>query len=411
MLSIRFIVAGVSIGALVAHFSLFLLLTRSSAFLSTRNYHDYSLPRLQQKQQRTTLNPIRSRSIFPPQFMSSSTQRMVFERMSEECIGAIVTAQKQAQKFSQPQVELPFLVAGIVDLPETQAMERTLRQYGITWRKTLKALQEAYPDAQEQSKSLGSFFQARNPDDDLPFGKDVQKALKGAGAIADAMGSTTIQPQHLFLSMLEYQEGDPPKAVIDSSSNGAYFVLVTIDPDLKAVDMCVSLLGHMQDSQEKERDLVTGVGSMAGTKTLDEVGVDLTAQAQDGLLDVVQGRDKEIDSCIRTLVRRRKNNVCLIGEAGVGKTSICEGIAQVLVSPKCPPRLKGTRLVSLELANLVAGTKYRGEFEERLQAIVQEVTDPKAPPTILFIDEIHNLVGAGAAEGGMDAANLLKVCT
>lgn len=98
----------------------------------------------------------------------------------------------------------------------------------------------------------------------------------------------------------------------------------------------------------------------------------------------------------------------LIGEAGVGKTSICEGIAQVLVSPQCPPRLKGTRLVSLELANLVAGTKYRGEFEERLQAIVQDVTDPKAPPTILFIDEIHNLVGAGAAEGGMDAANLLK---
>jgi ATP-dependent Clp protease ATP-binding subunit ClpC len=90
------------------------------------------------------------------------------------------------------------------------------------------------------------------------------------------------------------------------------------------------------------------------------------------------------------------------------QTSVVEAIAQVLVSPTCPPRLKGTRLVSLELANLVAGTKYRGEFEERLQAIVQELTDPKAPPTILFIDEIHNLVGAGAAEGGMDAANLLK---
>lgn len=94
--------------------------------------------------------------------------------------------------------------------------------------------------------------------------------------------------------------------------------------------------------------------------------------------------------------------------SGVGKTAVVEAIAQLLVSPQCPPRLKGTRLVSLELSNLVAGTKYRGEFEERLQAIVQELTDPKAPPTILFIDEIHNLVGAGAAEGGMDAANLLK---
>ncbi|KAG7353170.1 chaperone ATPase [Nitzschia inconspicua] len=338
----------------------------------------------------------------------SSTKLMVFERMSEQCIGAIVTAQKQAQKLSQPQVELPFLVAGIVDMPETPAMERTLKQYGITWRKTLKALEEAYPDAEQQSTSLGKFFQARNPDDDLPFGKDVQKTLKGAGKIADAMGSATIQPQHLFLSMLEYEDGNPPKAVTDKTTNGAYFVIVTIDPDIQAIDICTSLIGHMKESQEKERDLVTGLGNTAGTKTLNEVGVDLTAQAKDGLLDVVQGRDKEIDSCIRTLVRRRKNNVCLIGEAGVGKTSICEGIAQVLVSPQCPPRLKGTRLVSLELANLVAGTKYRGEFEERLQSIVQEVTDPKAPPTILFIDEIHNLVGAGAAEGGMDAANLLK---
>jgi ATP-dependent Clp protease ATP-binding subunit ClpC len=239
----------------------------------------------------------------------SSTRLMVFERMSEECIGAIVTAQKQAQKFSQTQVELPFLVAGIVDMPETLAMERTLKQYGVTWRKTLKALEAAYPDAEQQSTSLGKFFQARKPDDDLPFAKDVQKTLKGAGKIADAMGSTTIQSQHLFLSMLEYEEGNPPKAVTDKTTNGAYFVIVTIDPDIQAVDMCTSLLGHMQESQEKERDLVTGLGSTAGTKTLDEVGVDLTAQAKDGLLDVVQGRDKEIDSCMRTLVRRRKNNV------------------------------------------------------------------------------------------------------
>ena len=318
---------------------------------------------------------------------SSNTKRFVFERMSEDCIGAIVTAQKQAQKFSQSQVELPFLVAGIVDLPESPAMERTLKQYGVTWRETTSALQEVYPE-KEKSAGIGSFFQARDPDDDLPFGKDVQKTLKGAGVIADAMESKTIQTQHLFLAMLEYREGDPPKAVADPPSNGAYYLLTKIDPAIKSVDMCVSLLGHLQESQENERDLVTGVGKTAETKTLDELGVDLTEQARDGLLDVVQGRDKEINACIRTLVRRRKNNVCLVGEAGVGKTSICEGLAQILVSDDCPPRLKGTRLVSLELANLVAGTKYRGEFEERLQAVVQEVTDPKSPPTILFIDEV-----------------------
>jgi ATP-dependent Clp protease ATP-binding subunit ClpC len=338
-------------------------------------------------------------------------RNMVFERMSEDCIGAIVTAQKRAQKSSQTEVELPFLVAGIVDTPETAAMERTLKQYGITWRKTLNALQATYP-SKEQSAGLGSFFQARDPDDDLPFGRDVQRTLKEAGVVANQMKSTKIQSHHLFLAMLEYKEGNPSTAVPDSSTNGAYHTILKIDSKLKAIDMCESLLLHIKESnekeQEKERDLVTGVGEGAGTKTLDECGVDLTAQAQDGLLDAVQGRDKEIQSCIRTLIRRRKNNVCLIGEAGVGKTAIAEGIAQVLISPDCPLRLKGTRLMSLELATLVAGTKYRGEFEERLQAIIQEVTDPKAPPTIIFIDEIHNLVGAGAAEGGMDAANLLK---
>jgi len=343
----------------------------------------------------------------PLKCLRSNTKLMVFERMTEDCIGAIVTAQKQALKFAQKEVELPFLVAGVVDLPESPATESTLKQYGITWRETIAALQKVYPE-QEKSSSIGSFFQARDPDDDLPFAKDVQKTLKEAGVIADSMESATIQTQHLLLAMLEYKEGDPPKAVVDPSSNGAYYLITRIDPDIKSIDVCVSLLGHLQESKDNERELVTGLGSTAKTKTLDEIGVDLTKQAKDGLLDVIHGRDKEIKSCIRTLVRRRKNNVCLVGEAGVGKTSIVEGIAQVLVSPQCPPRLKGTRLVSIELADLVAGTKYRGEFEERLQAIIQEVTDPKSPPTILFIDEIHNIVGAGAAEGAMDAANLLK---
>jgi ATP-dependent Clp protease ATP-binding subunit ClpC len=312
---------------------LLLKTTDVTALLSSIKSSKYGHPLPQETRQQRLhhKNSLRRSSyqlLFVPSYRSSTmspTKRMVFERMSEECIGAIVTAQKQAQKFSQPHVELPFLVAGVVDLPETPAMERTLKQYGVTWRKTLRALEEAYPDAKgQQSSTLGSFFQARNPDDDLPFAKDVQKALKGAGKIADAMGSTTVQTQHLFLSMLEYQEGNPPKAVTDSSENGAYFVLTRIDPSIDALDMCQSLLGHMQKSQDKERDLVTGVGSTAGTKTLDEVGVDLTALAQDGLLDVVQGRDKEIESCIRTLIRRRKNNPCLVGDAGVGKTAIVE---------------------------------------------------------------------------------------
>eukprot|EP00584_Thalassiosira_punctigera_P024311 CAMPEP_0172572708 /NCGR_PEP_ID=MMETSP1067-20121228/135814_1 /TAXON_ID=265564 ORGANISM="Thalassiosira punctigera, Strain Tpunct2005C2" /NCGR_SAMPLE_ID=MMETSP1067 /ASSEMBLY_ACC=CAM_ASM_000444 /LENGTH=295 /DNA_ID=CAMNT_0013365291 /DNA_START=1 /DNA_END=888 /DNA_ORIENTATION=- len=171
-----------------------------------------------------------------------------------------------------------------------------------------------------------------------------------------------------------------------------------------------------------------------------DVGTDLTDLATRMELDPVHGRDEEVKSALRTLVRRRKNNPCLMGEPGVGKTAIAEGVAQILAAPSimerldelfdrnedggfvkqveidrmaglarlCPAKLRNHRVISLELANLVAGTKYRGEFEERLQAIVEEVTDEKAPPTILFIDEIHTLVGAGSAEGGIDAANMLK---
>jgi ATP-dependent Clp protease ATP-binding subunit ClpA len=413
----------------------------------------------------TTISQSFQNSLKKSNRRSTTTRLYVFERMSEDCIGAIVTAQKQAQRMNQKQVELAFLVAGLIDVPESTAVKRTLQQYNLSWRAVIAILEKMYAADITTSNTLKTgFFQARNPDDDLPFGKDVQQVLKASSKVADTMKSTTIHTQHLFLAMLEYQPA--PKsgsggggaaaatasAVTDPSTNGAYKVIVSVDGNTKlansggsgGLEICDSLLKNMQrdeegkDTKTKERDLVTGIGGDApSTKTLQECGVDLTEQAQDGLLDPVYGRDKEIRSCLRTLVRRRKNNVVLIGEAGVGKTSIAEGIAQVLVHEAdpfatdddndddsegknslrggcitstcpCPPRLKGYRLISLELANLVAGTKYRGEFEERLQAIIQEVTHPKAPPTILFIDEIHNLVGAGAAEGGMDAANLLK---
>jgi len=191
-----------------------------------------------------------------------------------------------------------------------------------------------------------------------------------------------------------------------------------------------------------------GVKEVSPTPTLKEIGVDLTVAAWNKELDPVYGRDKEISMALRILLRRRKNNPCFIGEPGVGKSAIVEGIAQILAAPQmlidlelddeegedgsfvngeeedkrswwkdrlttlaklCPQKLSQHRVISIELGNLVAGTKYRGEFEERVQSIVQELTDPNAPPTICFIDEIHLLIGAGSAgEGGMDAANILK---
>jgi ATP-dependent Clp protease ATP-binding subunit ClpC len=237
-------------------------------------------------------------------------------------------------------------------------------------------------------------------------------------------------------------------AVIDNNAeNGG------VGSTFSAREFCRRLVMDIKYPQDggpgrEKGELVSGSGKSSATPTLSEVGTDLTEMATRLELDPVHGRDAEIMAALRTLVRRRKNNPCLMGEPGVGKTAIAEGVAQILAAPNmldridelfdrttsldgadgdddvfvkqdqvdrvrelaklCPAKLRNHRVVSLELANLVAGTKYRGEFEERLQAIVEEVTDDRAPPTILFIDEIHTLVGAGSAEGGIDAANMLK---
>jgi ATP-dependent Clp protease ATP-binding subunit ClpC len=357
-----------------------------------------------------------------PQQMASRTVLFVFERMSEGSIAAVMAAQEQADKLQIPEVGTEVMMAGCINQPETKALERTLQKYRLTWRQAQRTLGEMYHPANSndaQNQGWLSGFRAARDDDDRPFAAPLKQAFARAGRLADQMSSTQIQPQHIFLALLEYQETKDGKSAATVENGtcqaGGWAVLVkmnTFDTEtVKALDVCQSLLDNMLDSAKSsdERELVTGLGPSGDTPTLAECGVDLTQQARDGLLDPVFGRDNEIRACLRTLIRRRKNNVCLTGEPGVGKTAIAEGVAQVLIDETaCPARLKGHRLVSLELSTLVAGTKYRGEFEERLQAIIKEVTDPKAPPTILFIDEIHNLVGAGSAEGGMDAANMLK---
>src|SRR5581483_8864316 len=142
------------------------------------------------------------------------------------------------------------------------------------------------------------------------------------------------------------------------------------------------------------------------TPTVDQLGMDLTAAARAGKLDPVIGRHKEIERVIQILSRRTKNNPVLIGEPGVGKTAIAEGLAQRIVAGDVPETLQGKRLLTLDIGSLVAGTKYRGEFEERLKKVIEEIKS--SGDCILFIDELHTIVGAGAAEGAVDAANILK---
>ena len=387
---------------------------------------------LQQQQQQqqwksmvaTAFAPVSPAAIHPSPSRRASTARskssgprFVFERMSEDCVAAVVAAQEQTARLQLETVDTPTLLAGCVDRPESAALQRTLKQYRITYRRVETALAALSIGADDRDRGwLSGLRAAADNKNDRPFSAEAKSALQRAARLADRMGSTTVRSHHVFLSLLDYAETGDTGEASATDGNNAWRVLQkmnVLDDDATALTICRTLLQNLRDTDQAaaadERELVTGKGSGdAKTPTLSEVGVDLTQQAELGLLDPVFGRDAEIRSCVRTLIRRRKNNVCLIGDAGVGKTAIAEGVAQVLVSEDCPRPLRGHRLVSVELSRLVAGTKYRGEFEERLQAVIAEVLDEKAPPTILFFDEIHNLVGAGGAEGGLDASNQLK---
>ena len=379
---------------------------------------------------------------------------MIFERMSEECIGALVTAQNESARLGQPTVGTEIMAVGIVDRPENA--RKTLKKYGVTLRKVKRTAEDMFQpdDPESSSNGLGRMLNMNKKarDVELPFTPSLKRVLNLASKIADKMESTNgavIRSEHVLLALFGWEEENPNEASAKLDNDGyakgalaVFLQLEGINDDFSTTEFCKTLKFDLKEKADlDDMQLVSGVGSgKENTPTLDECGVDLTKAAENGELDDVYGRDEEIKSSLRTLVRRRKNNPCLIGEPGVGKTAIAEGIAQILAAPKmlekadeifdrnedgefvdpqkikrlellasqCPARLKGYRIVTLELANLVAGTKYRGEFEERLQSIIEEVTDEKAPPTILFIDEIHSLVGAGSAEGGIDAANILK---
>ncbi len=222
-----------------------------------------------------------------------------------------------------------------------------------------------------------------------------QPALSGAFARvladaenrADSLGDSFVATEHLLISLAAV-ESDARRILRD----------LKVGPD--------ALTKAFNDARGSKR--VTSAEAEGTTSALDQYGVDLTAQARDGKLDPVIGRDTEIRRVIQVLARRTKNNPVLIGEPGVGKTAVVEGLAQRLIAGDVPDSLKGRRLVSLDLSSMLAGAKYRGEFEERLKAVLTEIKDAEGQ-VVTFIDELHTVVGAGATgEGAMDAGNMLK---
>jgi len=213
----------------------------------------------------------------------------------------------------------------------------------------------------------------------------AKRALLDAHQISRALGSTYIGPEHLLLAL----------AVNPESAAGRMLAASRVTPE----SLQQALAG---------RSGPPGRDGRSATPTLDDFGRDLTALARDGRIDPVIGRDNEIEQTVEVLSRRTKNNPVLIGEAGVGKTAIVEGIAQRIVDDDVPQTLAGKRVVQLELSGVVAGTRYRGDFEERIRRIIDEISE-HGNELIVFIDELHTLVGAGAgSEGGMDAGNMLK---
>lgn len=297
----------------------------------------------------------------------------MFERFTERARKVIILAREEAIRLGHNFVGTEHLLLGLVREGDGLATA-ILKKLSVNLA-TLKG-------EVEKIVSVGSQV---SPGGEVPFTPQAKKVLEYAISEARSMGHNYIGTEHLLLGLVREGEGIASLVLRDLG--------VTI-PTAKA--QAQELLGEQATKG-------TGTGR---TPALDEFGLDLTGMARQGKLDPVIGRAAEIERVIQILSRRTKNNPVLIGEAGVGKTAIVEGLAQRIVASDVPETLLRKRVVQLDLPGMVAGTKYRGQFEERLKAVIKEIQ--QAATVILFIDELHTLVGAGAAEGAIDASNMLK---
>ena len=302
----------------------------------------------------------------------------MWDRFTERAKHVISTAREEATRLGSEHVRTEHILLGLCREPEGIAA-RALENLGVDV--------DALAFEIEQQVQRGS---APPPSGEISFTPRAKKVLELAVEEARRFNHSYIGTEHILLGLIKEGEGIAAK------------VLQDMKVDLGRVQAeVIRLLGDQGRSGAQ-----TAAGKKSQTPALDTFGRDLTVLAQEEKLDPVIGREDEIERVIQILSRRTKNNPVLIGEAGVGKTAIVEGLAQAIIKGDVPDLLLNRRVLTLDLAGVVAGTKYRGQFEERLKSVMKEIR--RADNIILFIDELHTIVGAGAAEGAVDAANMLK---
>ncbi|MFZ3105898.1 MAG: ATP-dependent Clp protease ATP-binding subunit [Candidatus Hydromicrobium sp.] len=305
----------------------------------------------------------------------------MFERFTEKARKVVVRAQDEARFLKQNYIGTEHILLGLIDEKEGIAA-RVFYELNITFEDIRSAVKEVVTEGTSESY------------EHIPFTPRAKKVLELSLREALQMGHNYIGTEHVLLGLLREGEGVAARVL---NSMG-----ITLDNVKEKVK---ELLSKQSYYLEQERAL-SDKSQKKVLKMLVQYGRDLTLLAQEGKLDPVIGRRKEIDRIIQILSRRTKNNPILIGESGVGKTAIVEGLAQFICSKKVPSNLSNKKIFTLDLGALIAGSRYRGDFEERLKKVLAEIKDDG--DIILFIDEVHTLVGAGAAEGAIDAASILK---
>ncbi|MFW6055934.1 MAG: ATP-dependent Clp protease ATP-binding subunit [Chloroflexota bacterium] len=298
-----------------------------------------------------------------------------FERFSEGARKVLTKAQEEAKRLGHSYIDTEHILLGIVD-EESGVAARVLTNLGVPLTKVRAAVE--FVVGKGERRTVG----------EISLAPRAKRAIEIAVDEARRLNSSYIGSEHLLLGLLGGKEGVACNVLENFG--------ITLE---RAREEAAQVMRHEAIHARSAR-------TASKTPTLDQLGTDLTALARAGKLDPIIGRASEIERVIQILSRRTKNNPALIGEPGVGKTAIVEGLAQRVADGEVPDALQGKRIVALDIGALVAGTKYRGEFEERMKKVIEE--EKAAGNCVLFIDEMHTIVGAGAAEGAVDASNMLK---